>query len=302
MTSNTAFAPSPSTSVKGPAASSKDRHYYNRDDVAYLLPGDNEEDDRLDRQHWGIKLLCGNSFGAPVSDALEQGITVLDSGCGPGTLIHELSKEYPKSKFHGVDIATHPREAIELPNCEFHVHNILRDPIFPDNHFGFIHQRLLVLGLPSSDWEKIVATQMRLLKPGGWIELTESMVSPCENAGPCMKPFLEYLTEYGRTEKGLDFSVDMRLDSLLKGAGAVNITKRKFFMTLNHGEYGKFFWRNFQDIFHAMKPWVIKIRPDLDDPVRCEKFLQECAEECKEYKTSAYLIRCYGQKPSTTSD
>ena len=60
--------------------------------------------------------------------------------------------------------------------------------------------------------------------------------------------------------------------------------------------------RSFQDAFHAMKPYVIKIRPDLDDPVRCEKFLQECAEECKEYKTSVYLIRCYGQKPSTTSD
>ena len=175
MTSDTAFAPSPSTSVQRSTASSKNRHYYNSDDVAYILPGDNEgmlhmiaycsshgkwltshaEDDRLDRQHWGIKILCGNSFGSPVGDALEQGITVLDSGCGPGTFMRELGKEYPKSKFHGVDIATHPRKAIELLNCEFHVHNILHDPIFPDNYFGFIHQRFLVFGLPSSDWEKV---------------------------------------------------------------------------------------------------------------------------------------------------
>ncbi|KAI7873414.1 hypothetical protein K492DRAFT_111765, partial [Lichtheimia hyalospora FSU 10163] len=183
-----------------------------------------------------------NSFSAPVGDALEQGITVLDSGCGPGTFTYELGKEYPNSKFHGVDIATHPREAIELPNCEFHVHNIIHDPIFPDNYFGFIHQRLLVLGLPSSDWEKIVATQMRLLKPGGWIELSE-VINMLHSLMIMMLTVSFIAGDVTiRTERGLDLGVGMRLDSLLKDAGAVNITKRKFSIPLNHGKAGKFFW------------------------------------------------------------
>lgn len=140
-----------------------------------------------------MKLVFGGSFDSPVKDALEQGITVLDSGCGTGSFACELGKEYPNSKIHGIDISLRVPEAIRPPNCEFHVHNIIHDPIFPDNHFDFIHQRLLTLALSSSDWKrvcipklllqinilnhrmykKVVATLMRQLKPGGWIELAE---------------------------------------------------------------------------------------------------------------------------------
>ncbi|CDS09979.1 hypothetical protein LRAMOSA02656 [Lichtheimia ramosa] len=261
------------------------------------------EDDRLHQQHWIMKLIWGNNFDSPVHDALEQGIVVLDSGCGPGTWSCELGKEYPKSKFHGIDISSRFPEAIKPPNCEFHIHNIIHDPIFPDNHFGFIHQRLLVLGLLSSDWEKVVGTFMRLLKPGGWIELSEAVLPTCENGGPRIKLLLHAISEYGGKMKGLDPDVALRLDSLLKDAGAVNIVTRKVFAPLNHGgQIGTLFWDDFKVGFDALKPVIVKIRPDLDGPGLYEKFLEDCAEECKENKTSMYLVRCYGQKPSSTSD
>lgn len=59
---------------------------------------------------------------------------------------------------------------------------------------------------------------------------------------------------------------------------------------------------NFKIAADGMKPWIIKIRPELEDPESYEKFIEECAEECKENKTGVYTIRCYGQKPSTTSN
>lgn len=113
-------------------------------------------------QHRLVKLIFGGSFDSPVKDALDQGITVLDSGCGTGSFACELGKEYPNSKIHGIDISLRVPEAIRPPNCEFHVHNIIHDPIFPDNHFDFIHQRLLTLALSSSDWKKVCILKLLL--------------------------------------------------------------------------------------------------------------------------------------------
>lgn len=42
--------------------------------------------DRLHQQHWMIRLAFGSNFDAPVQDALERGIVVLDSACGTYTL------------------------------------------------------------------------------------------------------------------------------------------------------------------------------------------------------------------------
>ncbi|CDS06910.1 hypothetical protein LRAMOSA09433 [Lichtheimia ramosa] len=219
------------------------RKYHNRDQVAYLLPDDNEEDARLARQHRLLKLLCGSNFDSPVVDALEQGILVLDSGCATGCFTFELGNEYPNSTFHGIDISLRVQEAIKPPNCEFHIHSVTDDPIFPDNHFGFIHQQLLILALSSSDWEKAVANLMRQLKPGGWIELHEMVTSKCENGGPRMNLLLNSVSVFAQETKGLDLAVAMKLDLLLQDAGAINISSRKVLYPLNHsGEVGRLAW------------------------------------------------------------
>lgn len=40
------------------------------------------DNDRIHSQHWLLKLIVGSNFDAPVGDVLENGATVLDSGCG----------------------------------------------------------------------------------------------------------------------------------------------------------------------------------------------------------------------------
>lgn len=40
--------------------------------------------------------------------------------------------------------------------------------------------------------------------------------------------------------------------------------------------------------------------PELKDSESFEKFVEECGEECKENKAGLCMIRCYGQKASTT--
>lgn len=123
-----------------------------------------------------LKAGFGCNYDAPVRELLEKGILVLDAGCGifrfampslsaniglltisyvgPAAWTTEMAKDYPNSTFHGVDIA--PRcPTTPPPNCHFHTKNLVEEKPFPDEHLDYIHQRLLVLGLPEANWDKV---------------------------------------------------------------------------------------------------------------------------------------------------
>jgi len=100
--------------------------------------------------------LLHRNFKAPLGKELQDGIVVLDSGCGPATWTFDMAKEFPSSKFHGVDITplSFP-EGVKPDNCEFQVANIAEHIPYPDNTFDYIHQRLLVMGLTHESWDKV---------------------------------------------------------------------------------------------------------------------------------------------------
>lgn len=43
--------------------------------------------DRVHQQHWMLKVLFDGNFKAPVESALEEGMQVLDSGCGKSLIV-----------------------------------------------------------------------------------------------------------------------------------------------------------------------------------------------------------------------
>jgi SAM-dependent methyltransferase len=102
---------------------------------------------------------CFNSnYHAPVTKMLEEGITVLDSGCGPATWTLEMGKTYSASKFHGIDITGVFPDTIMPANVEFAIGNIAKTLPYPDNTFDYIHQRLLIAGLTNDNWESVCST------------------------------------------------------------------------------------------------------------------------------------------------
>jgi ubiquinone/menaquinone biosynthesis C-methylase UbiE len=84
-----------------------------------------------------------------------------------------MAVEYPKTFFHGVDIAAMFDHQMKLPNVEFSIGNVLTGLPFPDNTFDFISMRLFVAALRKHEWPIAVAEVKRLLKPGGFIQLCE---------------------------------------------------------------------------------------------------------------------------------
>jgi 2-polyprenyl-3-methyl-5-hydroxy-6-metoxy-1,4-benzoquinol methylase len=64
-----------------------------------------------------------------LADRLQQGIRVLDLGCGRGLVLHQLARQYPRSQFVGMDLSeeaiTYARaESAGLANVEYHVRDL----------------------------------------------------------------------------------------------------------------------------------------------------------------------------------
>lgn len=113
------------------------------------------------------------NFTAPVEDGLNRGIKVLDIGCGSGVWTLEMARDFPASKFVGIDSEKRYLPQKNIPeNCTFVVANTLKLP-FPDNEFDYTFQRTMVLAYSPPEWIKVVAELIRVTKPGGMVELFE---------------------------------------------------------------------------------------------------------------------------------
>ncbi|RHZ83283.1 hypothetical protein Glove_97g87 [Diversispora epigaea] len=191
------------------------RRYHNEKNSSYFLPNDDKECDRLHLQHFLIKYIRQGNFSAPVKDILnKEGSKVLDVGCGAGSWTFDMAIDYPKSQIVGIDMSPIPLSSEIMPeNITFVQANILDGLPFEDNSFDFIFQRFLILGIPADKWSFLISELIRVLKPGGFLELTEvsAKFSP-------MGPYTSRLIKSGRemlAKRNLDPNIANQLESLI---------------------------------------------------------------------------------------
>ena len=81
-----------------------------------------------------------------------------NNNTGPATWSLDMAEMYPNSTFHGVDAyPVYPSE-VKPQNCHFQPANVAEKLPFPDNHFDFIYQRLLIFGFTRTDWKNVRGT------------------------------------------------------------------------------------------------------------------------------------------------
>lgn len=112
---------------------------------------------------------------------LRAGQTVLDFGCGPGTISLGLAQAVDPGKLHGVDmeetqiaLARSAAESGGHENVAFHVGNI-NDLPFEDATFDVAHCHAVLMHIP--DIATALAEVHRVLKPGGTIACREAIVA-----------------------------------------------------------------------------------------------------------------------------
>ncbi|KAJ5147576.1 hypothetical protein N7526_000928 [Penicillium atrosanguineum] len=121
------------------------RRYHSNRAGNYMMPNDEEEQDRMDL------MAHVNERRTPQSS----------------------NKNSPQAHVIGNDISP-IQPSWTLPNVEFIVENIEDAWLYKPNHFDFIHARLLAGSI--ADWPAFLKTIYTHIQPGGYFEIQESAV------------------------------------------------------------------------------------------------------------------------------
>jgi SAM-dependent methyltransferase len=217
----------------------------------YVLPRDPREIDRLDVQHFAAKAAHdGRNHLAP----LEQPTHILDVGCGTGQWAFEMCTEFPSALVVGVDLV--PGKPDPPDRYRFVQANVLPGLPFRSEVFDFVHQRLMVSGIPLKLWPTAVRDLVRVTRPGGWLELAEAMPY-VEPEGPATRRLWDVLRQLGRSV-GLDTlgHVAEGLGRYLENAGAESVQAHAHQLPIGSwgGQIGEWMASDVRSLFMRMMP------------------------------------------------
>lgn len=209
------------------APSNEERRY--RVDVPYLLPKDISEINRLEFQHFALRAALKGNYLAPLKDPRQ----ILDIGSGTGVWGREICREFPEAAVYNIDLeATQNGTPV---NYHFVSHNILEGLPFPNNSFDFVHQRLLLWAIPAKAWPPLIKEMVRVVRPGGNIEIVEGNGATFSNVGPAQSEISDGVLRLAKL-RGIEPSILSRLEVYFYQEGAANVQKQE--LTLPIGKWG----------------------------------------------------------------
>ncbi|KAL4891217.1 S-adenosyl-L-methionine-dependent methyltransferase [Aspergillus ambiguus] len=146
------------------------RRYHSYHEGEYVLPNDEQEQDRMDLSHHIYRMLLeGELNRAPIKNPAR----VLDIGTGTGIWAIDFADEHPESEVIGNDLSP-IQPAWIPPNCRFEVDDF-EQPWSYHQPFDYIHGRELEGSI--RDHDKLFRQALENLKPGGWFEIASMEVN-----------------------------------------------------------------------------------------------------------------------------
>ncbi|RUS21717.1 LOW QUALITY PROTEIN: S-adenosyl-L-methionine-dependent methyltransferase [Endogone sp. FLAS-F59071] len=250
--------------------------------INYLLPIDESEIRRLDFQHYIMWQLMHGNFSAPVEELLEEGIKVLDVGCGTGCWVIEMARDFPNSTFIGVDFSNIFPSPDEIPsNASFIEGNTLNRLPFADDTFDYVYQRyghifiLSVNEVATFNIDKIfiqihadvlyakaVALRelARVAKPGGWVEMFEMDTKELERPPENLMSIWTVLNKCATEAFGLDPHYVWQIANMLKENGFEDVELDYISIPLGWGgRIGELNARNLLTAWLAIGPKVAPV-------------------------------------------
>ncbi|CAG8585951.1 330_t:CDS:2 [Ambispora gerdemannii] len=156
----------------------------------------------------------------PISLLLKEGKSkILDIGCSSGAWILEMAQEFKESVLVGLDGKTAEFPKDTPSNAAFIECNVLDGIPFPENTFDYVHQSGMLSSYTTNEWRTIIYDIVRVLKPGGYVEIS-GLDFRYSKAGPVTKKIHRAYVTYIES-KGKSYSIIPYLDGFLRDLNAI---------------------------------------------------------------------------------
>ncbi|KAK4518436.1 uncharacterized protein ATC70_008654 [Mucor velutinosus] len=230
--------------------------------------GDEREYDRQLRQHYVLKHVLDGNIHVPVPT--DKSITILDSACGAGFWTLDMAQAYPKAKVIGLDafplddkrMKGYSNATISAPNAVYKYGDLTMQLTLPDNYVDVLYQRDTTSIIPHERWPFLFKELMRVMKPGGYIELVEYNFD-IRDPGPVLALVNEWY-KIASTSVGVDPEEAKQLESKLISAGFQQVEKKVVSIPIgewpaekDQQEKGFLYKQVIKALFKSMRPWWI---------------------------------------------
>ncbi|KAJ6079664.1 hypothetical protein N7467_009417 [Penicillium canescens] len=196
------------------------RRYHSFHEGEYILPNDEQEQDRLDLSHHiYLMLLKGELLRAPVKNPKR----VLDLGTGTGIWAIDYADANPESEVIGIDLSPIQPSWVP-PNCRFEIDDF-EQPWSYSQPFDYVHGRELEGSV--RDHDKLFEQAFENLKPNGWLEMASFEPTTYSDDGSHLKATNFLIAIENMHESSKLFGKDMTSLSTWKDriakAGFINV-------------------------------------------------------------------------------
>ncbi|WPH01370.1 Hypothetical protein R9X50_00421300 [Acrodontium crateriforme] len=194
----------------------------------YLLPNDDDEQERLDMTHHVFRLALDGELCAT---KLDDPMRILDVGTGTGLWAVEMGDLFPKTEIVGTDLSPIQPSWVP-PNVSFYVEDATGEWSFAPDDFDFIHARTLAGSI--LDWPSFLQRCMFHLRPGGKLEIAEGRANfwYARNSVPSDSYTHQWLSEWRRLSSMLHFDVFPELSGFAEKCSFKNVKTKEVVVPL----------------------------------------------------------------------